>query len=169
MKYLVGLLLLIPTLSFGQLNKFGFTGYNDYECINFVIKQFALKNDSVACKLPATLLKPNVHTIYIMKMPYLKEVPDSVNGYAIKVIDIDKKDNAKLLYKAQRDENGIILHLTNTLNKYSYWTVWVMPMKVEKHFLKGPKVGFESVLGFKATFFYNDGNGTFSFDRTECL
>ena len=169
MKYLAGLLLLIPTLSFGQLVKFDFKGYREHECINFVITQFAKKNDSVVCKLADSLLKPNIHTIYIMKMPYLKEVPDSVNGYAIKVIDFDNKANAKLLYQAQHDDNGIILHVSNMLNKYAFWTVWVMPMKAEKHFLKKPKVVFDKVSGFKATFFYNDANGTFTFDKTECL
>ena len=166
MRYLLCLLMVLPLSGFGQAKRFDFEAFMVHDCINFVITQFAKKNDSVVCQLATRQLKPETKTIFIMKNDYLKDVPAQVNGYNIRLADI--KEDADMLYRQQRDSSAVILYLSDGLAKHSYWTVWVMPMKAQRKTFKKTTVGYENG-GFKAIFFFNDANAKFVFDRTECF
>ncbi|WP_276133610.1 hypothetical protein [Polluticoccus soli] len=167
MRYLLSLLLVLPLGAFAQLQKFGFEGFRNHDCINFVISQFAKGNDSVVCTLPTKIMKPGTKTIYIMKTDYLKNVPEHVGNYDIRVVDVEQ--DAKMLYHQQQDSNAVILYLSDGLAKLSYWTVWVMPMNVTRKTFNKYKTVFDNSGGFKSVFFFNDATAKFTFDRTECF
>jgi hypothetical protein len=166
MKYLFILLILLPFAGFAQTPvPYGFEGYRTYNCINFVIEQFAKKNDSLTCHLDS-IIKPQTRTIYIMKTAYMEQLPDSVNGYKIKLVDVE--GNTAFLYKEQKENCAVILYLSDGQPKNSSWTIWVMPMVAIKKGMKKPVVEYDNSQGFKAVFFYNDATAKFTYDKTEC-
>lgn len=167
MRYLFTVLILLPLASFAQVKPpFGFEGFRTYDCIRFCVQQFAQKNDSVVCHLD-TIIKTNTKTIYIMKAPYIEFMPDTASGYDIKVVDIEK--DAKMLYEEQQQNGAVILYLSDGLAKFSYWTIWCMPMVAVKKTKKKYVVNYDNSKGFKNVFFFNDAVAKFTYDKTECF
>lgn len=165
MKHLVLILFtLLPYCVIAQA-KHPFEGFRTWECERFLIERFAHK-DSILTHLSNSILTNETHTIYIKKADHIENLPDSINGYAIKMIDFEEKENLRFLYNEQQDNHAAILYLSNAIPKFSYYSIYVMPVQMVK---VGNRIKADYRRSTcKALFFFNDASAKFSYDSIEC-
>ena len=111
------------------------------------------------------LIKPNTTTIYVFKTEHVPSLPDSVNGYTVKCIDIEQHKD--MVYEAQRDSNAVILYM-NKMGWYgTRYNIVVIPAVIKrKGLFRKKQVGFE-YWGYKVHFIHDSAINKYRFEKTE--
>jgi hypothetical protein len=137
-----------------------------YHCERYIVDQIARKQNGLMDTFARQVLAPGIKTIYIMKTDYIHDVPDTVNGYHLKLINVDSA--GKFLYQELKSKSAVLLYLTDGINLYEQYTIWVMPVSIDK---KGRKYTrkYELTPNAKVIFTYNTSTGLFSLTQIEYL
>lgn len=164
MKYLIIIFLLLPFLSFAQLkpkadNNGVFEMWNDRDCFSFALRTIADNNGLISDSCGAVLNK-NEKTIYIVKAPYFKDMPNSYHGLTIQYINPDS--NTKYWYKQQRDNKIHIYYFSKLFDYLEFYHFMIIPVMMQKK-----KVEYEN-RGYKVHFYFNQATAKYEYQRTEC-
>ncbi len=167
MKWLIYLFILFtPLLATAQATKGPTDAYRIYQCERYIVEQIAKKQHGLLDTFSRQIVTPTTKTIYVVKTSYIRNLPDTVNGYHIRLVDVDSM--AKTMYRELKDESSVLLYLTDGLNLYEQYTIWVMPVSLEK---KGRRYlrKYELTPSCKVIFNYTSGTGLFSLTNVEYL
>jgi hypothetical protein len=159
MKYLLALIFLLPFIAHAQTDAdMGQGLFYQTDCYRFMLRKFARKTGTME-NLAKKYIRPETHTIYIIKTPDIDSLPKEINGYAIKIVDADS--NLSMLYREQK-KGAVILYFSKINNYINLYDFWIIPVKMSKK-----KMDFEKE-GCSIRFEYNMGTSRFEHIRTEC-
>lgn len=162
-------LLLCCLLSFAALaqkKKSDFLGYRVHDMERFLVEEFAKREKGIMDSFAIRMLKPSVKTIYLVKTNYYKDLPQKANGYAIKLINADSA--AKFLYREQEKDSSVLLYLTDGMQFYQKFTIWAMPVHIQKNGRKYIPV-FDTKSGVMTTFNFLESTTTFTLDSIKYI
>src|SRR5688572_8866160 len=73
-------------------------GVRQSSCYEYILELVTRRDDTALEQMNKRLIKPNTSTIYVFKTEHVPSLPDSVNGYTVKCIDVEQ--NKDLVYEA---------------------------------------------------------------------
>ncbi|RYE23304.1 MAG: hypothetical protein EOP51_10970 [Sphingobacteriales bacterium] len=167
MKWLLYLVIfLAPFTANAQKAQWPKDVYRIYQCERYLVQNIALKQNGLLDTFARQVLTPGIKTIYVAKTDYIQDMLDSVNGYKIKLVNVDSM--AKTINKEVAAGTAILLYLTDGLNLYEQYSIWIMPMSLDK---KGRKYlrKYELTPSCKASFNFNTSSGLFTLTGVEYL
>lgn len=169
MKWLFYLLVLvIPCTLSAQTQKAQWPqdAHRIYQCERYLVEQIAKRQNGLLDTFARQILPPGIKNIYVVKTDYIHDVPDTMNGYRIKLIDVDSA--GKFLYKELNNKNSVLLYMTDGINLYEQYTVWIMPVTIDKRGRKYLRK-YELTPNCKVTFTFNVNTGLFTLSEVEYL
>lgn len=169
MKWLFYLLIIaapFTTKAQTQKAKWPQDAHRIYQCERYLIEQIAKKQNGLLDTFARQILTPGIKNIYVVKTDYIRDVPDSLNGYRIKIIDVDSA--GKFLYKELDKKNSVLLYMTDGINLYEQYTVWIMPVTIDKRGWRYQRK-YELTPNCKVVFTFNVNTGLFTPTEVEYL
>ncbi len=128
MKKLFFLLLLLPFTLQAQVAEPEVL-WNAEDMYGYCIKQFARQQGDAAILAKATM-KAGSKVIYVLNEPYFKNMPDTVAGFTIKYVDMDK--DAAMLYNEQTKKGAAILYLAKFTGSFDFYRLYLFPVTAGK-------------------------------------
>ena len=102
-----------------------------HHCQQFTLEELTSKDGDLYKKLGSKYIHPETKVIYISRQAYLQKVPDTVNGYTLKYIDLDS--NVKWLGKEIKNNHAAVFYLSNFELNSTLSRIYVFPIEVKKN------------------------------------
>ena len=138
MKRMLFALLFLPNILSAQTKEQPYESYDMEGCIKYAIRQMT-DTDGVLKDMVKNHIGDNTKTIYIAKQSYLKNMPDTANGYKLVYTDIE--ENSKDIYKEQKEGTAAVFFLSEMIIKADTSDIWIFPVTIEKK-------GFKTVSNY---------------------
>ncbi|MCB0699433.1 MAG: hypothetical protein H6551_12645 [Chitinophagales bacterium] len=170
MKQMLLMFLLLPALAMAQDKQEkkhkDWDGWMIKDCQNFAISELTAKDGEAYKEIGADYINENTKVIYISRQPYLKdkEILDTLNGYAIKFIDVDS--NYKWLAKEIK-EGAAVYYMTNLHMDANVSDIYIFPITI-KTGMFGAKKEY-ATKSVRLKFFYNYDPPKFEYKGLEVV
>lgn len=156
MKKMLFVLLLLPLAAFSQDKKDSdvpaFEGWQIKDCQVFALDQLTQVENGVLAMGTKGRITPKTKTIYISKQKWLQNLPDTMNGYEIKYVDIPA--NVDEIAKDVKKNDAAVYYLSPFEMKSTICEMWVFPVNVKKGTFGAAKQEY-CTTSYLMKFFFN--------------
>lgn len=162
MKSVLFLLLFLPLAVFAQEAKTDsvqFEGWVIADCQKFALSELTKGAKGELKDAAAGRITENTKTIYIARQKWLQNMPDTMNGFNIKYVDIDS--NLKMLATEVKKNGAAVYYISPFEIKTNMCEMWIFPIEVKKKSRE-----YNSTV-YKMNFFFNYDPPKYQYRGTE--
>jgi hypothetical protein len=159
MKKILFILLFVPFALHAQYND-GMDLLRENDCYKHVAKLLTQKNGRVSDTCQPVYNTESKH-IYIVNRDYLKDFPDTINGYTIH--RFNDNEDLKAIHNEIEDKEATALFIAQWTHSNDFFFYWVFPIKVKKN-----KIQYDSKV-YKFQYNFHAENARFEYKKVDCI